>query len=76
MLAQGERKRPEEYIDRIAAVRAEDINRIADRMLASRPTVAAIGDLNNLPDVKEIELGLLDRKQGRGDPKNRFTKKW
>ena len=47
VLAQDERKRPEEYIDRIAAVEAKDINRIADRMLSSRPSVAAIGDLVN-----------------------------
>ncbi len=50
------------------------MNRVAERMLASRPSVAAVGDLAGLPDLKEIQLALLDRKQGRGEPRNRFWK--
>ncbi len=28
----------------------------------------------NLPDMKEIELGMLDRKMGRGDGRSRFKR--
>ena len=62
-------------MERIAAVESSDVNRIADKMLSSRPSVAAIGDLTDLPDMKEIELGMLDRKSGRGDPRDRFKKR-
>ncbi len=58
VLAQDERKRPEEYIDRIAAVEAKDINRIADRMLSSRPSVAAIGDLVNFEFLMLTSIAL------------------
>ena len=58
VLAQDERKRPEEYIDRIAAVEAKDINRIADRMLSSRPSVAVIGDLVNFEFLMLTSIAL------------------
>ena len=61
VLAQGHRRRPEHYMDLIRAVEAKDIARISERMLASKPTVAAIGNLKKLPEFKEVELGLLDR---------------
>ena len=35
--------------------------RVAERMLASKPSVAAIGSLDNLPSMDVIEAGLLDR---------------
>ena len=60
-LAQGTRKRPEHYIDLIEAIQVSDVNRVAEKMLASKPAVAAIGKLEHLPDYKDIELGLLRR---------------
>ena len=34
---------------------------IADKMLTSKPSVAAIGTLKDLPEYKDIELALLDK---------------
>lgn len=61
VLSNGERKQPEYYIERIEAVTQEDLRRVAERMLASKPAVAAIGSLDNLPSMDVIEAGLLDR---------------
>ena len=38
-----------------------DIKTIADKMLASKPSVAAIGTLKDLPEFNDIQLGLLDK---------------
>jgi processing peptidase subunit alpha len=43
VLAQGYREEPEIYIQKIGQVTIGDINRIAKKMLASKPSVAAIG---------------------------------
>ncbi len=61
VLAQGHRKRPDAYMRMIEGVTAEDLHRIAERMLSSKPTVAAIGTLDRLPEYKDIELALIDR---------------
>lgn len=61
VLAQDKRERPEHYIEKISKIDAEDIRRIADKMLTSKPSVAAIGTLKDLPAYKDIELALLDR---------------
>jgi len=61
VLSNGERKQPEYYIERIEAVTGQDLHRVAERMLASKPSVAAIGSLDNLPPMDIIEAGLLDR---------------
>ena len=34
---------------------------LADKMLTSKPSVAAIGTLKDLPEYKDIELALLDK---------------
>merc|ERR1712154_543283 len=61
VLAQGKRERPEHYIEKISKISAEDIRRIADKMLTSKPSVAAVGSLKDLPEYKDIELALLDK---------------
>lgn len=61
VLAQGQRERPEHYIEKISKITGEDIQRIADKMLTSKPSVAAVGTLKDLPAYKDIELALLDR---------------
>ena len=33
----------------------------ADKMLTSKPSVAAVGSLKDLPEYKDIELALLDK---------------
>jgi len=61
VLAQGRREQPEHYIEKISKISAEDIRRIADKMLTSKPSVAAVGSLKDLPEYKDIELALLDK---------------
>jgi processing peptidase subunit alpha len=61
----GERRQPEYFIEQIEAVALADLKRIAEKMLTSKPSVAVIGSLENLPALQEIEAGLLD--------KNRFS---
>ncbi len=73
-LSQGKRKKPEHYMDLIGQVTVKDVNRVADKMLSSKPSIAAIGDLRHLPDYKDLELGLLDR--GKKLNPKRFSKSW
>ncbi len=61
VLSNGERHQPEYYIERIEAVTAEDLRRISERMLQSKPAVAAIGSLQGLPGLQEIEALLLNQ---------------
>lgn len=72
VLAQGVRQRPEHYIERINLIHREDINRIAKKMLTSKPAVAAIGSLKYLPTYKDIELGLI-HKEGLMPRKRQFS---
>lgn len=72
VLANGVREQPEHYIQRINDIKVEDINRIATNMLTSKPSVAAIGSLDHLPDYKDIELGILD-KDGRMPKRQSFS---
>ena len=72
VLAQGSRLQPEKYIQKISDVKIEDVNRIAAKMLQSKPSVAAIGNLDQLPDFNDIELGLLD-KNGMMPKKRKFS---
>lgn len=39
-------------------ISAADIQRVARRILASPPSMAARGDINNLPDMKEVQSAL------------------
>ena len=72
VLAQGNRENPENYIQKIHDVTVDDINRIAKKMLSSRPSVAAIGSLDELPGFNDIELGILDR-QGILPKRRKFS---
>merc|ERR1712150_34642 len=47
VLAQGKRERPEHYIEKINKISAEDLQRIAEKMLTSKPSIAAIGSLKD-----------------------------
>jgi processing peptidase subunit alpha len=70
VLANGYRKPPHFFIDQIAKVTEEDVRRVAARMLKSKPSIAALGDLKQLPPLDDIETA-LSSKDGRV-PK-RFT---
>jgi processing peptidase subunit alpha len=70
VLANGHRKPPQYFIDQIDRVTDEDIRRVSSKMLRSRASVAALGDLKQLPPLEDIETA-LNSKDGR-IPK-RFT---
>lgn len=64
VLSTGERKRPEYFINEIEKISAGDIQRIARRLLASPPALAARGQIKDLPELKDLQAGLLDN-EGR-----------
>lgn len=42
-------------------IKEEDIHRVVQRMLRGRASVAALGNLRNLPPLEDIETGLLSK---------------
>ncbi|XP_030382023.1 mitochondrial-processing peptidase subunit alpha [Scaptodrosophila lebanonensis] len=54
VLVTGKRKRPEHFINEIEKVSASDIQRVAQRILSSPPSVAARGNIRTLPDMNQI----------------------
>ncbi|KAH8372669.1 hypothetical protein KR009_002386 [Drosophila setifemur] len=54
VLVTGHRKRPEHFIKEIDSVTAADIQRVAQRLLSSPPSVAARGDIQHLPEMSNI----------------------
>uniref|UniRef100_U5ETP2 Mitochondrial-processing peptidase subunit alpha n=1 Tax=Corethrella appendiculata TaxID=1370023 RepID=U5ETP2_9DIPT len=60
VLATGERKRPEHFIEEIEKITAEDIQNVARRFLSSPPSLAARGEIKGLPDVKDIQAGFFN----------------
>ncbi|XP_002736805.2 mitochondrial-processing peptidase subunit alpha-like, partial [Saccoglossus kowalevskii] len=64
VLAMGYRKPPEEFCRLIDSVTEDDIIRVATRMLRTKPSVAAMGDLKKMPDFVDICAGLAS-KSGR-----------
>lgn len=64
VLANGHRKSAHYFIDQIDRVTDEDIRRVATKVLRSRASVAALGNLKNLPPLEDIETA-LNSKDGR-----------
>ncbi|XP_033642962.1 mitochondrial-processing peptidase subunit alpha-like [Asterias rubens] len=64
VLATDERKEPQEFCQMIEKITAEDIQRAATRMLRTKPSVAALGDLSRLPEYHAIQEALIS-KDGR-----------
>ncbi|XP_065076919.1 mitochondrial-processing peptidase subunit alpha [Ochlerotatus camptorhynchus] len=58
VLATGERRRPEHFIQEIEKITAEDIQNVARRFLSSPPALAARGEIKGIPDVKDIQTAL------------------
>ncbi|XP_053697886.1 mitochondrial-processing peptidase subunit alpha [Sabethes cyaneus] len=58
VLATGERRRPEYFIQEIEKITAEDIQNVARRFLSSPPALAARGEIKGIPDVKDIQTAL------------------
>uniref|UniRef100_A0A673MAC5 Mitochondrial-processing peptidase subunit alpha n=1 Tax=Sinocyclocheilus rhinocerous TaxID=307959 RepID=A0A673MAC5_9TELE len=64
VLATGKRKLPHELCELISNVTASDIKRVTMKMLRSKPAVAALGDLSELPLYEDIQAA-LSSKDGR-----------
>jgi len=64
ILANGCYKSPEEYISEIVNVTEEDVARLVKRLLTSKPSIAALGNLQQLPSFEEITGELNDKLQG------------
>ncbi|KAJ7994000.1 hypothetical protein DPEC_G00261410 [Dallia pectoralis] len=64
VLATGKRKLPHELCDLISNVTASDIKRVSTKMLRSKPAVAALGDLRQMPSYEHIQAA-LSSKDGR-----------
>lgn len=60
MLSLGMRKNAQHYIDQIEKVQESDIHRVAQRMLRTRASIAALGNLKGLPALEDIETGLVN----------------
>ncbi|TRY87319.1 hypothetical protein DNTS_034014 [Danionella cerebrum] len=64
VLATGKRKLPHQLCQLISQVTASDIKRVTVKMLRSKPAVAALGDLTELPSYEDIQAA-LSSKDGR-----------
>lgn len=54
VLLYGHPTPPEEIVCRLDAVETADVRRLADRLFRRRPTLAAIGPVQNLPDYEAV----------------------
>lgn len=72
VLATGKRKQTEEFIDKICSIQADDIQRVASRMLRTKPSVAALGDLRRLPEYQSIATALSSN-DGKLPRRGRFS---
>lgn len=70
VLSSGLRRNPQFFIDRIDKVTIDDIIKVAKDMLRTRASVAALGNLNQLPSIEEIESALHSK---NGQISKRFT---
>lgn len=61
VLANGKREAAEYYFNEIEKIQAEDLSRAANRMLQSVPSVAAYGNLSNLPSYSEVHSAFSSR---------------
>lgn len=61
VLGLHKRKSAQELFQSIENVTVNDIKRVSSRMLASKPSVAALGNLANLPKFEEIERAFGNR---------------
>lgn len=60
VLATGSRRPPEFFINEIDKITAADIQRVAKRLLATPPSLAARGEINEIQDLADIQAGLLN----------------
>uniref|UniRef100_T1ILS6 Guanine nucleotide-binding protein-like 3 homolog n=1 Tax=Strigamia maritima TaxID=126957 RepID=T1ILS6_STRMM len=60
VLATEHRKMPQHFIDEINKINPDDIRRVANRMLRTKPTLAALGNLEKLPAIKDVVSALAN----------------
>jgi len=76
VLAHNERKKPQEYLRKIDAVRPVDIRRVTERMLMTKPSVVGYGDLKNMPSFERFDKAVASRQPNLLDlSKSFFTGK-
>jgi processing peptidase subunit alpha len=75
ILANGFYKTPAEYINLIDKVREEDVERVARRILESKPSFAALGNLADLPTIEDVtaDLAHSTSKVGGSSNSSRFN---
>jgi len=66
ILGLGSRKSPRELYDLIEAVTADDLRRISENMLITKPSVAAIGNLDYFPAYHTVAQELYKKAQAFG----------
>ncbi|CAG5130337.1 unnamed protein product [Candidula unifasciata] len=72
VLAGSTRHPPQFYFDQIGNITERDIQRVANRMLKSKLSVAAYGSLAGLPAYEDMEAAILN-KNGRIPNKQSFS---
>lgn len=50
----------------LESVTTDDLKRVSEKMLSTKPSVAAIGNLTHLPSYKEVEKNLTKSNAGFG----------
>merc|ERR1712226_213444 len=60
ILSQGFKREPTEVCEMIESVTKQDITRVADRLLGSKISVAALGQLNQMPAVRDITQAFIN----------------
>ncbi|KAG8184572.1 hypothetical protein JTE90_007688 [Oedothorax gibbosus] len=73
VLATGTRREPEYFIEEISKITADDIHNISSRMLKTKAAVAALGDLKNLPTLKDINADLVRKDKVRAQRFSLFS---
>lgn len=66
VLGLGFRHSPQSLYDSLESVTADDLKRVSEKMLSTKPSVAAIGNLTHLPSYKEVEKNLTKSNAGFG----------
>ncbi|TKR72458.1 hypothetical protein L596_019897 [Steinernema carpocapsae] len=61
IIGHGYRRKPQDYLDLIDSVTAEDLKRVSERMLASKPSVVGYGDLSNFPTFAQFDRAVATR---------------
>lgn len=70
VLSSGKQRSAQFFIDKIDQVTEEDIGRVAKKLLRSKASIAALGDIRQLPTMEEIESAIQSKD---GKIPKRFT---